>query len=59
MYADYVNGTAKVKVTATPNIRSLAGHTHPNFPGFPLTTPDVYRAKLFLDELRQYEQKAT
>jgi YVTN family beta-propeller protein len=57
LYADYVNGTAKVKVTATPNLRSLDAHSHPNFPGFPLTTPDVYRAKLFIDELKQFEQK--
>ena len=46
-------------MTATPNLRSLDGHTHPNYPGFPLTTPDVYRAKLFIDELKQYEQKGT
>ncbi len=57
LYADYVNGTAKVRVTATPNLRSLDAHSHPNFPGFPLTTPDVYRAKLFIDELKQFEQK--
>jgi YVTN family beta-propeller protein len=59
LYADYANGTAKVKVTATPNIRSLDAYTHPGFPGFPLTTPDVYRAKLFIDELKEYEQKGT
>ena len=57
LYADYTNGTAKVKVTATPNMRSLDKYSHPNFPGFPLTTPDVYRAKLFIDELKQFEQK--
>ena len=57
LYADYTNGTNKVKVTAAPNIRSLDKYSHPNFPGFPLTTPDVYRAKLFIDELKQFEQK--
>jgi YVTN family beta-propeller protein len=59
LYADYKNGTAKVKITATPNLRSLEPYTHPNFPGFPLTTPDTYRAKLFLDELKEFEQKGT
>jgi hypothetical protein len=44
-------------VTATPNIRSLDKYSHPNFPGFPLVTPDVYRAKMFIDELKQFEQK--
>jgi len=59
LYADYTNGTAKVKITATPNLPSLNAHSHPNFPGFPLTTPDVYRAKQFIDELKQFEQKGT
>ncbi len=57
LYADYTNGTNRVKVTATPNLRSLDNYSHPNFPGFPLTTPDVYRAKLFIDELKNYEAK--
>jgi YVTN family beta-propeller protein len=57
VFADYANGTAKVKITATPNLRSLDKYSHPNYPGFPLTTPDVYRAKLFLDELKEYERK--
>ena len=51
------NGTAKVKVTATPNLRSLDKYSHPGYPGFPLTTPDVYRAKLFIDELKEFEKK--
>jgi hypothetical protein len=57
LYADYRDNTGKVKITATPNLRSLDPHSHPNFPGFPLVTPDVYRAKLFLDEFKQREQK--
>jgi YVTN family beta-propeller protein len=57
LYADYVNGTAKVKITATPNLRSLDPYSHASFPGFPLITPDVYRAKLFIDELKEYEKK--
>ncbi len=59
LYADYANGTSQVTVTATPNLRSLDKYTHPHYPGFPLTTPDVYRAKLFLDELKEYERKGT
>ncbi len=59
LFADYTNGTNKVKVTATPNLRSLDKHSHPNFPGFPLITPDVYRAKLFINELKEYERKRT
>jgi YVTN family beta-propeller protein len=59
LYADYANGTTKVKITATPNLRSLDKYSHPNFPGFPLTTPDVYRAKMFIDELKECEAKGT
>jgi YVTN family beta-propeller protein len=57
VYADYRDGTRKVKITATPNVQTLQPHTHPGYPGFPLTTPDVYRAKLFLDDLKEYERK--
>jgi YVTN family beta-propeller protein len=59
VYADYVNGTSKVKITATPNLRSLDKYSHPNYPGFPLITPDVYRAKIFIDELKEFEKKGT
>jgi hypothetical protein len=57
VYADYVNKTNKVKITAKPNLKSLEPYTHPVFPCFPLKTPDVYRARLFLDELAEYEKK--
>jgi YVTN family beta-propeller protein len=59
LYADHVNGTRKVKITATPNLHSLDKYSHPNYPGFPLTTPDIYRARLFLDELKEYEKSGT
>jgi YVTN family beta-propeller protein len=57
VYADYTKGTAKVKVTATPNLRSLDKYSHPGYPGFPLTTPDVCRARLFIEELKEFEKK--
>jgi YVTN family beta-propeller protein len=57
LYADYTNDTHKVTVTATPNLKSLEPYTHPGYPWFPLLMPDVYRAKLFLDELKAWEEK--
>ena len=57
LYADYKNGTNKVKVTATANVKTLEPYTHPGYPWFPLLMPDVYRAKLFLDELKEFEKK--
>jgi hypothetical protein len=57
VYNDYKNGTRKVKVTAQANLKSLEPYTHPGYPWFPLLMPDVYRARLFLDELKAFEQK--
>jgi YVTN family beta-propeller protein len=58
VYGDYRNGTRKVKIEVKANVASLEPYTHPGYPGFPLLTPDVYRAKLFLEELRAFEAKA-
>jgi hypothetical protein len=35
----------------------MAPHTHPGYPGFPLLTPDVYRAQLFMEELKTFERQ--
>ena len=59
VYADFKNGTRKVKIDVEPNMASLKPYSHPGYPGFPLTTPDVYRARLFLDEFRDFEKKGT
>ena len=59
IYADFKNDTKKVKIEVTPNMASLNKFSHPNFPGFPLKTPDVYRAKMFLDDFKEYEKKGT
>src|SRR5204862_240654 len=57
IYADFKNGTHKVKIDVKPNMASLIPFSHPNYPGFPLKTPDVYRAKIFLDEFKNFEKK--
>jgi YVTN family beta-propeller protein len=56
-YADYKTGAFKLKVTAKANIKTLEPHTHPGYPWFPLLMPDVYRAHLFLEELKEFEKK--
>lgn len=56
-YDDFRNGTSNVKITATPNLHSLDKYSHPSYPGFPLVVPDVYRAKLIIDELREFEKR--
>jgi len=57
VYDDFKNGTAKIKIEVEPNMQSLKSYSHPSYPGFPLTTPDVVRAKLFKEELAAYEKK--
>jgi YVTN family beta-propeller protein len=57
VYRDYKDGTRKVKITVKPNVASLGPYTHPGYPGFPLLAPDVYRARLFLEDLAAFEKK--
>jgi YVTN family beta-propeller protein len=57
VYADYKNKTRKVKITVKANVALMAPHTHPGYPGFPLLTPDVYRAQLFIEDLKKVEKK--
>jgi YVTN family beta-propeller protein len=47
----------EVKMTSKPNLDSLAPYTHPGYPGFVMTIPDVYRAELFIADLKEYEKK--
>jgi YVTN family beta-propeller protein len=56
-YTDYKSGDFKLKVTAKAHLKPLEPHTHTGFPWFPLLMPDVYKAKLFIDELKAWEQK--
>jgi DNA-binding beta-propeller fold protein YncE len=56
-YEDYKSGAFKLKVTAKSMLKNLEPYTHTGFPWFPLIMPDVYRAKLFIDELRAWEQQ--
>jgi YVTN family beta-propeller protein len=57
VYNDYRNGTRKVKIEVKANVASLQPYTHPGYPGFPLLTPDVYRANVFLEDLKAFETK--
>src|SRR5262249_45104995 len=45
------------KIDVTSNVQAMQPHTHRHYPGFPLVTPDVYRAQLFIEELKTYEKK--
>ena len=55
IYSDYLNGANKVKIRATAPLHTLEPYLCPTFVGFPGTVQDVYRAREFLKELRQFE----
>jgi DNA-binding beta-propeller fold protein YncE len=57
LFTDYKTGNFKTKVNVASHIKKLNPYTHPHYPWFPLLMPDVYRAKLFLDEFREFERK--
>ena len=55
-YEDTLKGTGKVKVTVKPTVKALEPFTHPGYPGFPCTAPDIYRAKLFREQMATWEK---
>jgi YVTN family beta-propeller protein len=55
VYNDYKNNTRAVKIAVEPNVKPMGGHTQPGYPGFPLVTPDVYRAQLLVEALKGFE----
>ena len=59
VYGDYKNGTKNVQTLVEPNMQSLAPHTHTTWPGFPLHTPDVCRARIFREEMARYEKEGS
>jgi hypothetical protein len=57
LYADFCHRTQKIKITVQNNVRHLQPYTHPHYPGFPLLTPDVYRARIFIEQLHKWERR--
>jgi YVTN family beta-propeller protein len=56
-YADYKQNTRRLPIAIHSNFPSLQPYTHPHYPWFPLLVQDVYRARLFQEELKDYEKK--
>src|SRR4030095_17220921 len=57
IWNDYVNETQKIKIRATAEVATLRPYLCPTFVGFPSTVPDVYRAREFIRELKEFEAK--
>lgn len=56
IYQDFLNGTNKIKIRAKANLAQLEPNMCPDFIGFPNTVPDVYRAAVFMKELKNFEK---
>jgi YVTN family beta-propeller protein len=57
VYNDYKDRAGKFKIETKPNVEALTPFTRAGYPSFPLTVPDVWRARLFLEDLKDYERK--
>jgi YVTN family beta-propeller protein len=55
-YNDFINGTGKIKIRGRSPIKSLNPYVCKNTIGFPSVVPDVYRADVFIKELKEYEK---
>jgi hypothetical protein len=59
MYRDFTSGARKIPINIVINKPAIVPFTHPTYPYFPLTMSDAYRAELFLEDLKQFEQQGT
>jgi hypothetical protein len=56
LYTDFVKGTSNIRIQAKTNWPTLEKYTHPHYPGFSMVMPDVYRAKIFLEEFHVFKK---
>jgi YVTN family beta-propeller protein len=56
MYEEYKTGAGKFSIEVKVNVKSLDPYTHSGYPGFVMSIPDVYRAKVFIEELAKCER---
>jgi hypothetical protein len=59
MYEESRTGAGKFRVRAKVNVQSLEPYTHPGYPGFVMSIPDVYRVRLFIEELEACDRKGS
>jgi DNA-binding beta-propeller fold protein YncE len=54
-YHDFTNATEAIKIYSRPGIESLRPYLATNTIGWDLDIPDVFRARKFIEELKEYE----
>jgi YVTN family beta-propeller protein len=57
IHQDWLKKTDKISYKLTTANETLRQYTHPQYPGWNLTIPDVVRARIFLKELKEFEAK--
>lgn len=55
IYDDFLLNTGKFSIRARANLKTLEPYLCPNYIGFPNTVSDIYRASVFIKELKQFE----
>ncbi len=55
-YRDFQQQKGEMAISSRPGIESLGPFVSTNTPGWNLSIPDVYRARQFITELKQFEQ---
>ncbi len=56
IYRDYVAGTQRIRIKARVNLPQLQPYTCPDYIGFPNKVTDQYRADVFIEELKRFEE---
>ena len=56
MYQDFINSSGKIKIEAKANLDRLIPYLCPVYPGFTNRVSDVYRARTFINELKEFEK---
>jgi len=55
-YRDFVDKTSLISATSRPSVESLRPYLCTNTVGFKMNVPDVFRAQVFLIELKEFER---
>ena len=58
-WKDFTTGSAEVNVASVPTIDSLRPYLCTNTVGWDMDIPDVFRARQFITELKEYEKTGT
>ncbi len=59
VWRDFNEGAGRIQIRAETQVATLQPHLCPTFIGFPSIVPDVYRAREFIRELKEFEAKGS